>query len=49
MGFKRTSDDTDNRTVNINGNKVDGMKWAKTETGKYELPIEEVYFVADMG
>ena len=26
MGFKRTRDDVDNCTVDINGNKVDGVK-----------------------
>ena len=49
MGYKRTRDDTDNRAVDVNGNKVDGMKWVKTATGKYELKIEEIYVVADKG
>lgn len=49
MVFKRTRDDTDNRTVDIDGNTVDGMKWARTTAGKYELKLGEVYVIADMG
>ena len=49
MGYNRTRDNTDNCTVDVNGNKVDGMKWAKTATGKYEFKIEEIYVVGDKG
>ena len=47
MGFKRTRDNKDNHAVDINGNKVDGAKWVRTETGKYELKLEEEVLVAD--
>ena len=41
MGFKRTRDDADNRAVDINGNKIDGIKWVRTKAGKYELKSDE--------
>ena len=41
MGFKRTRDDADNCAVDINGNKVDGIKWVQTETGKYKLQCDK--------
>ena len=41
MGFKRTRNDADNRAVNINGNKIDGIKWVRTEAGKYKLKSDE--------
>ena len=28
-------DDEHNNTINIHGNKIDEVKWAKTEGGKY--------------
>ena len=39
--FKRTRDDADNRAVDINGNKIDGIKWVRTKAGKYELKSDE--------
>ena len=41
MGYKRTRDDEDNRAVDIDGNKIDGIKWVRTEAGKYELKSDE--------
>ena len=41
MAFKRIKDDADNCAVNISENKVDGIKWTRTEAGKYELKSDK--------
>ena len=49
MGYKRTRDDPDNAAVNIDGKKIDNVKWVKTEAGKYkaEENTNEVEVVDD--
>ena len=49
MGFKRTRDDADNSAVDITGEKLDGVKWVRTDTGKYEVKLDNAAGVADMG
>ena len=37
MGFKRSYDDIDNEAVDINGGKVKGKKWVRTDEGSYQV------------
>ena len=37
MGFKRSYDDVDNEAVDINGGKVKGKKWVRTDEGSYQV------------
>ena len=37
MGFKRSYDDVDNVAVDINGGKVKGKKWVRTDEGSYQV------------
>ena len=39
MGFKRSYDDVDNVAVDMNGEKVKGKKWIRTDEGSYEVEI----------
>ena len=49
MGFKRTRDDADNSAVDMCGQKLNGVKWVRTEGGKYEVKLDKDVGVADMG
>ena len=40
MGFKRTRNEADNTAVDIDGNKVQGVKWARKEYGNYETEVD---------
>ena len=46
MGFKMKWKEGENDAVNIDGNKIKGLKWAKTMKGDYKGEIS--YVVADM-
>ena len=37
MGFKRSYDDVDNEAVDINGGKVKGKKWVRSDEGSYQV------------
>ena len=37
MGFKRSYDNIDNEAVDINGGKVKGKKWVRTDEGSYQV------------
>ena len=41
IGYKRIRDDPDNAAVNIDGDKAHGVKWIRTEDGKYEVVFDE--------
>ena len=40
MGFKRSYDNVDNEAVDINGGKVKGKKWVRTDEGSYEVEVK---------
>ena len=37
MGFKRSYDNVENEAVDINGGKVKGKKWVRTDEGSYQV------------
>ena len=39
MGFKRSYDNVDNVAVDMNGEKVKGKKWIRTDEGSYEVEV----------
>ena len=39
MGFKRTRNEVDNTAVNINGKKIKGKKWVRTDEGSYKVEV----------
>ena len=39
MGFKRRYDNVDNVAVDMNGGKVKGKKWIRTDEGSYEVEV----------
>ena len=40
MGFKRTRNEVDIPAVDIDGNKVQGVKWERKEDGNYETEYD---------
>ena len=41
MGFKRSYDDVDNEAVDINGGKVKGKKWVRTDSNQVEVSVSK--------
>ena len=41
MGFKRTHDEVDTSAIDIKGNKLHGVKWVKTDEGKYKVTKQD--------
>ena len=41
MGFKRTRNEVDNTAVDIDGEKLHGKKWVRTDDGRYEVEVED--------
>ena len=39
MGFKRSYDNVDNVAIGMNGEKVKGKKWIRTDEGSYEVEV----------
>ena len=40
MGFKRSRNEPDTTAIDVEGKKVQGVKWVRTEDGKYETADE---------
>ena len=40
MGFKRSRNEPDTSAIDLEGKKVQGVKWVRTEYGKYETADE---------